>query len=399
MEEVIDNQKIINDVNETEYLYDPKFYEPNIKRKFRDDFRFIVVSAKLPFALTDVWAGYCGALQRHGFRVLPMPTHNLIKFMAEDVSWKYIHSKILDIRDNFTHVIFIGGGDNTVPWMLDSLYDKKSILIATEDPHGLDRSSEFSKLYSYYFTNEKNVCKHIARAKYLPTAGDHYACMPIKKEDLPEDIFCDVLFVGNVYPNRQKVLEDIIPLVEKKGYKFQICGISGFADKDSPIRKYIRKDMNGLIEHNMNICLYNAAKIIININRDPFWETTGTSSNKEFKCEGYSMNPRFYEIGLCGKFQLIDDSRQEVFKMFKCNQGIDSEIITYHDGKDLTEKIEYYLQHEEERENIAFNFHQKVVDGHTYLNRVTRLINYLNLTENPQEGIKGILKSAQCNKK
>jgi len=394
--------KELKPVDENKFLFDKDYYKPRLDNKYRKDLSFIVIAAVVPFALTDVWTGYCKALDVMGYRTLPIATHQIKAFFNENVMWRFIHSQIVTKREGFTHAIFIGGRDNSAPWLLESLYGVKSIVISTEDPHGLDQNQNIAKLYNYYFTNEKNVLKYIKGANYLPTAANHYACMPINKKELPEDLFCDILFLGNVYPNRQKILENIIPLVEKKNYKYHIAGITAFADEETPIRKYV-KIYKGyeLVDHQLSICLYNAAKIIININRDPFWESNPRSTNREHKCEGYSMNPRFYEVGLSGGFQLVDNTRKEVYKMFKCDCGPESEVITFdlNSPTDLSDKIDYYLQHEDERLNIAYNFHQKVIDNHTYLNRTQRLINFIKLKENPQEGIQSLIKTAGEKKK
>ncbi len=388
-----ENINIINQVDETPHLHDPDYYRPHVRTKYKKGFRFLVVSTLLPFAISDVWSGYTKALEVSGYNTIGIASHKLAGLMSVDVLWRYIHSMIMDYRNNFTHVIFIGGRDNTIPWLLKSI-DKKSILITTEDPHGLDQSFDSQKNYDYYFTNERCVRDFVPNAKYLPTGACHYSCMPIKPEQLPDDIKSDVLFMGNVYPNRQHYLEAIIPVVKENNYKFLIAGITAFADKTSPLHDYVLKDMKNVIEHNLAICLYNASKIVININRDPFWESHAGSSNRRFNCPGKSPNPRLFEVGLCGKFQLVDSSRVDIFKHFKCDQGKDSELITYDSPEDLANKVKYYLEHEEERENIAYNFHETISKNHTYLNRIARLINFINLKENPEEGWKGLMKSA-----
>lgn len=50
------------------------------------------------------------------------------------------------------------------------------------------------------------------------------------------------------------------------------------------------------------------------------------------------------------------------------------EFVYYEDSKDLLRKIDYYLLHEEEREAIAKNGHDKVAAGHTFRHRVREML-------------------------
>ncbi|MFN3135783.1 MAG: glycosyltransferase, partial [Candidatus Kryptonium sp.] len=59
------------------------------------------------------------------------------------------------------------------------------------------------------------------------------------------------------------------------------------------------------------------------------------------------------------------------------------EIVVY-DGTidDLTEKINYYLRHDNERNRIARNAYQKAISSHTYLHRVKFILEKIEQSKN-----------------
>jgi spore maturation protein CgeB len=136
---------------------------------------------------------------------------------------------------------------------------------------------------------------------------------------------CDITNAGNMYPNRMALYSQLLQ------YKIKMWG--------SPPAIWMNPQK---IEHIlMRKSVYNeekakaflAAKIVLN-NLHPS-VIDGT-------------NKRAFEIPACGGFQITSwkPSIKELFIDGK-------EIVTYKTYKELIEKIDYYLNHEEERQQIA----------------------------------------------
>ena len=53
------------------------------------------------------------------------------------------------------------------------------------------------------------------------------------------------------------------------------------------------------------------------------------------------------------------------------------DFVYFESKEDMLGKIGYYLTHEEERQAIAKNGHDKVAAGHTYRHRVREMLSYL----------------------
>ena len=53
------------------------------------------------------------------------------------------------------------------------------------------------------------------------------------------------------------------------------------------------------------------------------------------------------------------------------------DFVYYESKEDLLQKIDYYLAHEDERQNIAKNGHDKVAEAHTYRHRVREMLSFI----------------------
>ena len=78
---------------------------------------------------------------------------------------------------------------------------------------------------------------------------------------------------------------------------------------------------------------------------------------------------RAMDIMGCGGF-LLTNYQQDFLDFFE--PGID--YIYYSNKKELLYLADYYLLHEEERQEIARNGYKKVKEGHTYQNRIELLL-------------------------
>ena len=375
--------------------------------------RFMVVSNYSQFASVDVWAGMAGALRDKGYAIYPYAIHKIRALLAHDFMLKDILASAVSVRNNFTHVLFIGAA--FIPaWVILTIrkIGLRVIYWSLEDPHSLDQNGKFYDMVDMYLTNERRVKDIFPKAVYLPPASDHNeVCPPAQPLDkidpLYQDVFKnDVFFGGNIYPNRQKVLEPLVKFLEEKKYTFGIMGITNYMEnrEKSPLMKYViefadeRGKMDGIVDHRYLIMAYGYAKIAINIERDPTYEYDERfSTNRKYKLSGESLNPRAYEICMAGgALQLIDEQRKEIFDERMLVPG--KHIITFKDQKDLHEKVHYYMTHEEERKAIVDAAREHVLKYHSYNSRASRLIKAIHFLENDKKALLGDVISQQKEK-
>ncbi len=78
---------------------------------------------------------------------------------------------------------------------------------------------------------------------------------------------------------------------------------------------------------------------------------------------------RAMDILGCGGF-LLTNYQEDMLQFFLP----DEDFVYYESRQDLMDKIDYYLDHDEERKAIAANGHDKVKAGHTYEQRLEEII-------------------------
>lgn len=86
---------------------------------------------------------------------------------------------------------------------------------------------------------------------------------------------------------------------------------------------------------------------------------------------------RIFEAMACGKMVLTDrlDKSTHIEDLFQ--HGVD--IVYYDNFEDLRNKLDYYIDHPEEREKIAFNGRMKVIGKHTQYQRVDAILKQFRL--------------------
>lgn len=78
---------------------------------------------------------------------------------------------------------------------------------------------------------------------------------------------------------------------------------------------------------------------------------------------------RAFDIMGSGGF-LLSDFQADYLELFVPGE----DFVYYKDQKDLLQKVDYYLKHEDERRQIAKNGHDKIAAGHTYRHRVREML-------------------------
>jgi spore maturation protein CgeB len=255
-------------------------------------------------------------------------------------------------------------GDILLPKTIEKIRNKSDVILvlwcydsALRFSNVLKGGKCYHLFYTYEPTDIQGLRKYGIHATYLPMAYDPDTYF--KLED--ETYIRDISFVGALsdYPERKKILELIIS--RHKNLKLEIWGTAW--TWYNPFLQYeykIKRRALGKHIHNYNIPpeevnkVYNATKICLNMHH---------RQSKE------GVNPRTFEILGAGAFQLIDH-KKELEKLF----DIGREIVCYKNEADLLDKIEYYLENEDERNKIARRGHEIVTNKHTYKHRAETIL-------------------------
>ena len=221
---------------------------------------------------------------------------------------------------------------------------------------------DMAKYFDFVFTIQKGDCiEQIRRAgagevHYLPTAFDPFVHAPLKLSDTERTQWGSPLsFVGAGYHNRQQMFASLAH------HPFKIWGSEWPTCKpfDQMVQQGARR-----ISAEEYVKIFNATEINLNLHSST--ERDGVEPNGDF------INPRTFELAGCGAFQLVDE-RTLLPEAFE----IGREIITFNSFSDLTEKIQYYLEHPQERVEIAQRARARVMRDHTYDKRIEQMLSVI----------------------
>jgi len=139
----------------------------------------------------------------------------------------------------------------------------------------------------------------------------------------------DVSFVGTNLANRQELINSLM-------------------DRGVNIKTFGRGWSSNYVSFDEMIKIYNQSKINIS-----FMQSYGNSTRPQMKC-------KIFDICLCGGFLLCEyiPGIEEYYEIGK-------EIECFNSLEDASYKIQYYLNHEEERETIADAGWKRATSNHT----------------------------------
>lgn len=199
---------------------------------------------------------------------------------------------------------------------------------------------------------------------YLPLAAlpDFHQHKNLTKEE-QDEYGSDIAFLGAGYPNRRLAFR---PLAAKN---FKIWGSDW--DGETVLAHNIQRNGQRITEEE-SVLIYNAAKINLNLHSSV--EPGQLIGNGDF------VNPRTFELAAMGAFQLVDhrDLLSELFA--------ENELVTFATLEEFYSKIDYFLQHPEERKIYAERAQKRVLAEHTYEQRMAALVAYMENAFGPWPG-------------
>jgi spore maturation protein CgeB len=240
-------------------------------------------------------------------------------------------------------------GATVVCWYADSLAN-------------LDRQYLLAAPYDAVFTKEPFLVR-ILREKlgtqsyYLPECCNPLAHkrVPLTDEDRKK-FGSDLVAMGTLHYYRARMLE----LFE--GYDLKVWGRNCPPWLLSPTKKYYT---GCYVTDTEKAKALGAAKIVLTL----------------IHCtEVEGVNGALFQTAGCGAFQIVD-WKPALAELFEPER----EIVTFRTREELKEKVDYYLAHPEERQEIADRAYARAHRDHTYQNRLRKMLQIIGL---PAEAIR-----------
>jgi spore maturation protein CgeB len=211
------------------------------------------------------------------------------------------------------------------------------------------------RLYDVLFTPKSyNIERFqenaVRRVEFLPYAFDPWCHYPVGVSGQEQTRYqTDIAFIGSWGRSRTELLESLVE--SKFPYRLSIWGNNWQRlDPVSPLRKYCRfVPAYGETQAKILAC----SKIALAFLRPPDLHTART-----------------FEIPAQGAFMLAERSSEHI-QFFQ--DGI--EIACFSDVSELREKIDYYLHHDSDRQQIAQAGYLHVTQGgHSYVDRMRQVL-------------------------
>lgn len=236
----------------------------------------------------------------------------------------------------------------------------KTAVWFVDDPYFSEDTAAACTAYDVVFTHELGCVPFysalgVRRVHYLPLAVNVDMFKPLRCG--PEHLY-DICFIGNAFWNRVAIFDELAPFLRDKN----VLIAGGFWERLSQQDLLGRSVRLGFIPPEETVRYYNGSKVVINIHRPDEW---GQDNRNSHRISGKSINPRTYEINACGAMQ-ITDIREDLTNYYR--PGYDIETFT--SPEELKNKINYYLEHEEERRIMAARGLYTTRQEHTFISRM-----------------------------
>jgi len=192
----------------------------------------------------------------------------------------------------------------------------------------------------------------VKNVMYLPLAADPEFHRPLEPDAVDKKRFgSDLSFLGAGYPNRRRAFASLLR------YDFNIWGTEwdGAAELEPVVQMQGRR-----ISPQEAVKIFSCTKINLNLH-------SSVKGDRDV-VPGDFVNPRTFELASCGAFQLTDN-RELLPELFS-----EKEITTFGNMDEMREKMDYFLEHPEERREIARAARKRVLAEHTYEHRMQDLL-------------------------
>ncbi|MEZ4637585.1 MAG: glycosyltransferase [Caldilineaceae bacterium] len=261
-------------------------------------------------------------------------------------------------------VMLVLKGDGMPASLFQKIRTKYPVMIVNWYPDHIQNihSNQFFETldtFDRFFAKDPYMCAQLRKVGYtqiacLPEAFDPEAYYPMTPTDEAfEQYKSDVLMMGTYYPYRAQVARHLLD------YDLKIWG-SGW-------------NMLGAGEDVLKAKWQG--RPALDQERATALASTQILINTQYFAEVLGLNRRTYEAAGSRCFQITGKT-----SLLPQRDGLaygftpDSEIVCFEDIPDLRRKLDYYLIHTAEREEIAQNAYQRACTEHTYDIRMREML-------------------------
>lgn len=215
-------------------------------------------------------------------------------------------------------------------------------------------SKYWAPCFNWVSTAERDALPKYERIGYRNVVLTQFACNEVQYKPVTTELRYDVSFVGQPNPVRRR----LIGRLQKAGISVHTRG-HGWPD--------------GRISQEQMVETFSASRINLNFCTPPRW---GLKKLRIWEPLPMQIKARVFEVTACGGFLLTEPA---AYLETYLRPG--REIETFSTADELVDKIQYYLDHEDERAVIARRGMERTRGEHTYRHRIQKIFEQLGLPQ------------------
>jgi spore maturation protein CgeB len=236
-------------------------------------------------------------------------------------------------------------------------YGTRVVVLHTESPYEDERQLNVAAHTTINLLNDsvhlEQFKRQNSRSFYMPHS---YRPALHRPGPVKKDVAADFAFVGTAYPSRIDFLE----AVDYGDADVLLAGNWQWLHTESHLFKYVAHARDECLDNEQAVDIYRSAKIGLNLYRK--------EADSADNVNGLACGPREVEMAACGMF-FLRESRWESDNLFPM-------LPTVETPQDLTDKLRWWLAHEDLRNETALKARNASQDR-TFLNRATELMELL----------------------
>ena len=293
--------------------------------------------------------------------VLPGSIRNRVSFLHA-IDLARINRDLVKMAQKTRPDIFLEmGGHRILPETIKAIkrIGSTTALWTIDPPNDFHLIQKAAPQYDFVFCGGTEAMEllngyNIKNIYWLPFACDPLYHKPVAVSQPEEERYgSDVVFVGSFYPNRARIFEEISDM------GLAVWGPGWDAvPSSSPLKRCIRRAEGVTPEEWLKI--YASSKMTLVVHRQ----------KEGVLC--YQASPRVYEALACKKM-LLSDAQPDVTALF--NDGQD--LAIFKTPGHLRELIQFYINNPAQRERIAKSGQEKVLNNHTYDQRIRNMLDIM----------------------
>ncbi len=270
---------------------------------------------------------YYRAFQHLGIDTLRVDTHNYHQY------------------ENKVDLVLVMWGYEFLEEHFNYYPNAKIALLLMDEPYEVDHTQHISHNYDMVLNYEPNTLSYHQNCYYLPFAYDSLGLRDIAQDIAPPEF--DVCFWGSAFPPRTQLLEEL----QHRSTLQTTIQLGKSLKERQPYHAYYTTAKQ--------------ARINLNIHRQPANRDYPHCSNHDH-VPATGLNMRFWNLAGIGAFQLNYANREELHRF--------PQVDTFTSAHELIQKIDYFLEHDQERHTLTQALQHEILAKHTYIHRVQEIV-------------------------